>query len=175
MVPALPGVKMMPANDLEGCRQPALVTERRSRCQDAQCLFHLVVATTGKPCPQVGSLHGSRATAAEHQETEFCQPFAENDYLTVHPIGARQGMAAHHTHYLQVVVCFHEISQGVFDALVVKHARRGLINAFGEFSRRHEMLKDTQIVIVLFRLRKLRTIAHEDSRNLSPWAISHFA
>lgn len=125
MVPALPGVKMMPANDLEGCRQPALVTERRSRCQDAQCLFHLVVATTGKPCPQVGSLHGSRATAAEHQETEFCQPFAENDYLTVHPIGARQGMAAHHTHYLQVVVCFHEISQGVFDALVVKHARRG--------------------------------------------------
>ena len=133
-------------DDIKCGFQPAFVLERGSGRQHFQGCVQLTGRAPRHPCTQVSGLHGSWATATQHEKSFLGQPLAQHSDIAVDTFVAALSVTAHNAHATMRVMLLHEGCKRRLDAMVMQTARQRFIGA-------HALLAREQVVLVHARVK----------------------
>ena len=111
--------------------QPELILKRRCCTQDLHGLMHGAVLPSRQPGAQMGRLHGSRASAADHHASALGQLLAHQSNFKIFRICAQQAVSSHDSHHTLLVECPKEIVHSVVHRMVMENARQRFLDVSG--------------------------------------------
>ena len=140
------------AHHIESRREPLPVFIRhRLGSQHLYSLLRFLLRATGQPSTQMGSLHRTGTTAAQHVEPLFGEPFAKHDDTGEHRVGAQQRMTAHQTNASPAIVFSKECVECRVNAMIVKCSSQRLVHVLCILTHRHVVLIYLPVVAIHIR------------------------
>ena len=133
-------------HDAESGCEPRRVLKRRVGHKYGECVIEFAESVSSHPGSEVGGLHGSRASAADHEKAMLGELLADEDYFAIHGVGALKCVSAHDADAVDGIAGVKKLAHGCVDVVVVEGACKVFGNVVGQFACLEVVLIDSAVV-----------------------------